>query len=169
MEAGDAFQVIALMALGGMAYAFFFRVGQKGEEKTRRTLYYRRIVSDLINAERHYSEQRERLAGLLGMDEIAARQALEDAKFASRGMIGYEPSDFHYITEAEAERMLALTRELKAADATVEAAQEAAMAGSNTLPALHEDLMRRIDHITEEAGAVARRFKPKTSDYYWSE
>lgn len=168
MEAGDAFQVIALMALGGMAYAFFFRVGQKGEEKTRRTLYYRRIVSDLVNAERHYSEQRARLAGLLEMDEIAARQALEDAKFASRGMIGYAPSDFHYITEAEAERMLALTRELKAADATVEAAQEAAMAGSNTLPALHEDLMRRVERISAEARAIRARIKTRAEDYYWS-
>ena len=81
----------------------------------------------------------------------------------------YELSESHRITEVEAERLLALTAELKAADSTIEAAQEAAMQGSNTLPALHQDLMRRVDRIVEESASLNTRFRPKTLDYYWSD
>ncbi len=169
MDAGTAFSMIALLGLGAAAYAYFARVEHHAREREARTLYYRRVFTDLKNAERHFLRHRDRLAELLGMDGIAARQALEDAKFAARGLISYDPSDFHRITEEEAQRMLALTTELKAADSTIEACQEAAMAGSNQLPALHEDLMRRVDRITTEAGELNARFRPKTTDYFWSE
>ncbi len=169
MDAGFAFSTIVLLGLGAAGYGYFARVQYHAREREQRVLYYRRVFTDLKNAEQHFLRHRGTLADLLGMDEITARQVLEDAKFASRGLITYNPSDFHRITEEEAERMLALTTELKAADSTIEACQEAAMSGSNRLPALHEDLMRRVDRISGEAGALNSRFKSKTTDYFWSE
>lgn len=169
MDAGEAFQIIALLAAGGAGYAYIFNVGQKREEKKSRVGYYRRLVTDLRNAEQHFTEHRARLAELLEMEEMQARSTLEDAKFASRGMISYDPSDLHYVTDTEAERIRKLTIELKATDQVIADCQQAAMAGSNELPALHADLMRRVETIASESEALTRRLKPKANDYYWSD
>ncbi|MGF1445307.1 MAG: hypothetical protein ACFBRM_03805 [Pikeienuella sp.] len=169
MDAGTAFQIISLLAIGAGLYGFFFQLRMKQQAKDKRITYYRRIVTDLRNAEAHYTAQRAKLAGLLDLDEMAQRALLEDAKFAAHGHITYETTDFHYITEAEADRMLALTTELKATDATIEACQEAAMQGSNLLPALHADLMSRIERITAEAGDLKGNLTPRGKTYTFSD
>lgn len=169
MAAGEGFLMIVLIAFGAMAYANFTRARERSEHKQRRVHYYRRLVTDLGNADTHYAEQKEKVAGVLEMDEIAARQTLEDAKFASRDMITYEPSDFHYLTPEESERMLAFTLDAKACDATIEECQSLAMAGSNSLPALHADLMQRIEALGTEAHSLKIRLSPRTNDYFWSD
>ncbi|MGF1500789.1 MAG: hypothetical protein ACFBSD_03155 [Paracoccaceae bacterium] len=168
MDAGTVFILIAALGAGGALASWLFRMGSKVREKEDRALYYRRLSRTLKNAQSHFERTLPLLAEIPGMDEIPARQALEDAKFASRGLIAYGPEDFHRITDAEAERMLRLTTELHAVDATIAECQEAAMAGSNRLPVLHEDLMARIGRIVAESKALDARFRPKTVNYFWS-
>ena len=170
MDAAVTVFVILALGAGAIAHSLWWRTEEKSRDKDRKITYYRRLFTDLANARRHFEAKRPALAGLLDMDDaVAQRQLLEDAKFASRGLVTYELSDAHQITEAEAGRLLDLTAALKAADSTIEAAQEAAMAGSNTLPALHQDLMRRVDHIVTESESLNKRFRPKTLDFYWSD
>ncbi len=169
MDAGQAFQIISLLAIGAGLYGFFFQLRMKREAKDKRIRYYRRLVTDLRNAEAHYRAKRTELAALLDLDEVAQRALLEDSKFAAHGHITYETTDFHYISEAEADRMLALTTELKATDATIEACQEAAMQGSNLLPALQADLMGRIDRITAEAADLKESLTPRGKTYTFSD
>ncbi|MEM9146368.1 MAG: hypothetical protein AAGC57_09230 [Pseudomonadota bacterium] len=169
MTPGEGFLMIVLIAFGAMAYAYGTRARERSDKKQQRVLYYRRLVTDLGNADTHYGTQTEKVGGVLEMDEIAARQTLEDAKFASRGMLTYEAADFHYLTPEESDRMLAFTLDAKACDATIEEAQAMAMAGSNSLPALHADLMKRLDALGSEAHSLKLRLSPRTNDYFWSE
>lgn len=169
MSPGEGFLIVILVAFGAMVHANLTRSRERSDRKQKRVLYYRRLVTDLGNADSHYCEQRIKVADVLEMDEVSAHQALEDAKFASRGMLTYDPSDFHYLSGEEAERMLGFTLDAKACDATIEACQEHAITGSNILPGLHADLMERIDALGQEAHSLKIRLSPRTNDYFWSE
>ncbi|MEL6217829.1 MAG: hypothetical protein AAFR79_05100 [Pseudomonadota bacterium] len=169
MTPGVGLMLIVGVIFGAMVYSFGTRARERSELKQKRLDYYRRVVTDLGNADSHYTEQTTKVAGVLEMDEIEARQTLEDAKFASRDMITYAPSEFHYLTPEESDRMLAFTLDAKACDATIEECQALAMAGSNSLPAMHADLMRRIEALGSEAHSLKIRLSPRTTDYFWSD
>lgn len=169
MAAGTAALFLIALLIGAIGCAVFFRQQDKAEERKRRIGYYRRLHTDIRNAGHHYSGVRGKVSDLSGVPEIEAAQRLEDAKFAARGMLTYDPSDLHYVTEAEAARLLDFTLEVKHTDAQIDDVKDALLSGSNAYPAKHAALIDRIDGIAAEARHIEGTLKPRAQDYFFSE